>query len=267
MYYEHKGWSIVYDKALRPDGSLFFPKRLNKEFLTEQRKTQGSYIFFNQYLNEIIPDGEQEFKKSWLKHYETLPQKAYTFAFIDPAISQNQGADYTALVVVDVDDDGMWYLKHAARKRITATQTIELFFKIKEVFNPVCIGVETVAYQEAIIHFLNLEMKRRKIMLPVKSIRRGPDKTKEMRIRGLIPRFEWGNIFVKQGLRDFEDEYIKFPKAPHDDIMDALASIEEIVIEYPKPKEQKHEPHPTEPGYESKIIQELAKRANEANGY
>ncbi len=262
MYAEENGWSICYDKAIRADGSLFFPAKLSRAFLDEQRKVLGSYIFFNQYLNEIIPEGEQEFQRDWLKYYDVLPKRYQTFAFIDPAISQRETADYTALVVVHVSEENDWYLEIARRQRITATDTVRLMFKVNELFKPQVIGVETVAYQQALIHFLGDEMRRRKVVLPVHPVNRGSDKSKEMRIRGLLPRFEWGRIFVKRGLRDFEDEYMKFPKAQNDDIMDALSSIEELT--YPVAKERKVEsvPSPQSEKYESYFIKQLTKKVS-----
>jgi predicted phage terminase large subunit-like protein len=257
MYLQKEDWSIVYDKAIRDDGSLFFPSRLTPEFLNEQRRVMGSYIFYNQYLNEIIPAGEQDFKPDWLKYYDTLPKIYNTFAFVDPAISLSEKADYTALTVVHVSEDNDWYVSVAKRSRLTATQLIDLLFKVHEMFKPQVIGVEVVAYQMAIMHFLDQEMRRRNKVISVHGLKRGPDKTKEMRIRGLIPRFEWGRIFLKTGMTDFEDEYSKFPKSPHDDILDSLSSIEDIAYPPAKLKEIKRDPHPSSPAYESQFIQRL----------
>lgn len=273
------GWSIVYDKAIRDDGSLFWAERLNQSFLDEQRRVLGSYIFYNQYLNEIIPEGEQEFKKEWLKYYLKVPDNHYTFAFIDPAISLSDKADYTALTVVHVDEKNDWYLEVAKRARLTATQTVNLCFQVKEMFSPQIIGIEDVAYQRALLHFLDAEMRKRNQILPIQGVKRGYVKThntnargimtKEMRIRGLIPRFEWNRIYIKQGLDHFEDEYLKFPKATNDDILDSLSSIEEIAYPPQPIKEPKRAPHPTSPEYEKEYIKNLARRANGdlGNGY
>lgn len=266
MYFQKNDWSIVYDKAIRDDGSLFFPRRLNASFLNEQRRVLGSYIFYNQYLNEIIPEGEQDFKPEWLKPYDTPPKRKHTFAFIDPAISLSEKADYTALSVIHVCEDNNWYIEVAKRSRLTATQTVNLVFQVHSLFKPQAIGIETVAYQKALMHFLDAEMRHRNQMVPVIGINRGPDKTKEMRIRGLIPRFEWGRVFVKAGLTDFQDEYFKFPKCPHDDILDAISSIEEIAFPPAKIKESPRVPHPTSPEYESYYIRSLAQKAQYNEG-
>lgn len=247
-------WVTVYDSAIRDDGSLLFPKKLSKEYLARQRKAQGSYIFSYQYLNQIIPADDQDFKKEWLVYYDSLPKIKHTFAFVDPAISLEDIADYTAFVVVDVDVNNDWYLKVAKRVRITATQTIKLIFDLQSIFKCQRIGVEAVAYQMALMHFLDAEMRKRKITIPVQAIKRGPDKSKQTRIRGLVPRFEWGRIKVKSGLYDFEDEFLKFPRGSYVDIMDALASIEEISYPPERPKELDIEPAPNSPDYEKWYI-------------
>lgn len=250
-------WAVAYDKAIREDGSYLFPSKLSKEYLERQRKIQGSYIFAHQYQNEIIPGDDQDFKKEWLVYYQSLPRIKHTFAMIDPAISLDQAACYTAFVVVDVDVDNSWYLKAARRIRITATQTIKLIFDIQEIYKCQMIGVESVAYQMALMHFLDAEMRKRKVTIPVHPISRGPDKSKMMRIRSLVPRFEWQRLMIKEGLNDFEDEYLKFPRGTYVDILDALSSIEEIA--YPPEAERKFvkEPPRNHPAYESWYIHQL----------
>ncbi len=254
---DNEKWACAYDAAIRDDGSLLFPRKLSKEYLDRQRKIQGSYIFAHQYMNQIIPSDDMDFKKQWLVYYKELPRIKHTFAMIDPAISLDQAACYTAFTVVDVDVDNVWYLKAARRVRITATQTIALIFDIQRIYNCNIIGVEAVAYQMALMDFLRDEMRKRKITIPVHAVTRGPDKSKMMRIRSLVPRFEYQGILIKPGLVDFEDEYSKFPRGTYVDILDALSSISEY--SYPPEPEKKElkRPAPGHPDYERWFIQEL----------
>jgi hypothetical protein len=250
-------YCVVYDKAIRDDGSLLFPEKLSAEYLLRQRKAQGSYIYSHQYQNEIIPSDEQDFKKEWLNYYSDLPAIKNTFAFIDPAISLENAACFTAVTVVDVDPTGMWYLKMARRVRITATQTIKLIFDIQNIFKCQTIGIETVAYQEALMHFLADEMKRRKRIVPVHPIKRSPDQSKSMRIRSLVPRFEYQRILIKAGLADFEDEYLKFPRGTYVDILDALSSLEEIAYAPGEQRKTQIDPTPNAKDYERNYIRKL----------
>lgn len=260
-------WSVVYEKAIRDDGSLFFPERLSWEFLDRTRRTQGSYMFANQYQNEIIPLEDQQFKPEWIRYYKELPKRKYTFAFIDPAISEASTADYTALTVIDVDADKNWYIRNATRYRINPTKIINLIFKVNEQFKPQIIGIEDVAYQKALLYMVDEEMRRRGVIVPIKGIRPDAERSKEMRILGLVPRFEFGHVMLSRGLNDFEMEYAQFPRGAHDDLLDSLSYCDKIVY-YPEKYERKtnEQPNPNAPEYESWYIQNLIKGRRSADG-
>lgn len=261
------GWSVVYKKAIQDDGTLFFPQRLTQEFLDKARQTMGSYFFANQYQNEVIPSGSQSLKREWLKYYKKLPEKKYTFGFIDPAISQSNDADYTGIVVVDVDTDHNWYLKYAQRYRVNPTELIALIFRLHKQFQLNCLGIEEVAYQKALLYMLDEEMRRRKELVPVKGIHPGTEKTKETRILSLVPRFEWGRIYIAQGLYDFETEYSQFPRGAHDDLLDALSQLEQIIFYPTKETKKDEQPHSSDPKYESWYIANLHKEREQNDDY
>ena len=224
----------------------------------------GSYLFANQYQNEVIPDEERRFKADWLRYYHSVPNNVYRFAFIDPAIGQKNSNDFTGIVVVAVAPDTTWYIEVAERLRLTPTQIIDRVFRIQEQFRCMGIGVESVAYQEALLYFIDEESKRRQKNVPVKGINQMGVR-KETRILSLVPRFENGRILLKQGMSHFEDELMNFPRGAHDDIIDACASLEEIVF-YPehekvRPIEKPNSPH--DPNYERWVIQNYGKRQQE----
>lgn len=252
-------WALVYKKAIQDDGSLLFPERLTRAFLDSARRTMGPYLFANQYQNETIPDGLQTFKKDWRRFFQFLPDVVNHFAFIDPAISEADTADYTGVVVIAVDQAQTWYVRYAKRHRMTPTELINMMFKLHEVYQTKMIGVEDVAFQRAIVHFAHEEMRRRGKYIPVTGVKIGTDTTKEMRILSLVPRFEMGSILLTQGLEDLLRELDEFPRGQHDDVLDALASIESII--YP-PHERKinRDPHPNEPGYEKWYRQQRHRR-------
>lgn len=255
-------WKVVYEKAIREDGSLLFPERLTQEFLDNARRTMGSYLFANQYQNEIIPDGDQTFKKEWLRHYTQMPERVNTFVFIDPAISTADTADYTGVSVVSTDVRQNWWVKLAERKKFNPSDLIDYLFRLDHQFKPNLIGIEDVAFQRAILHFAFEEMKRRNKQIPLTGVKVGTDKSKETRILSLVPRFEFGTIFLSQACQDLELELAQFPRGTHDDVLDSLASMQEIVY-YPTPIRSKNEqPHPSDPTYESWYISNLHKRGN-----
>lgn len=251
-------WSVVYKRAEYEDGTLLFPERLTKDFLRSQRKVMGSYLYANQYLNEVIPDDARVFRSEWLSYWDTLPSRYYNFAFVDPAIGQNKHHDFTGIAIISASRGGVWHGRVLSRYRLTPTQIVAKLFDIQEEFKCRAIGIESVAYQEALLYILDEEMRRRNKLLPVKGIKRS-SQTKESRILGLVPRFEWKRMFLPKGCSDFEDEYTSFPRAKHDDILDALASLEEIV-HYPeeeKPAPLGPAPSVASPDYERWYIRSL----------
>lgn len=247
-------WSVVNEKAIRADGSLFFPTRLSREFLEDARRTMGEILFANQYLNEIIPEGFAPFKKEWLKYMESIPSGCYKFIMIDPAISTEEGADYTGTSVVAAHESRDWYVPYMSRIRMNPTEIVDFVFKINEQFRPMAIGIEAVAYQKALLYMLDEEMRRRKVILPVTPIIPSPDRTKEMRIMSLIPRFQWGRIKIAKYLYDFENEYFHFPRSAHDDILDSLSHMEELVYYPDQAKGENRDPAPNSPEYEKWYI-------------
>lgn len=262
-------WSCVYKRAYNEDGSLFFPEKLSNEFLEQQKRSQGSYIFSNQYLNEIIPAELQTFKQTWFRYYESIPRKKSTFIFIDPALSEADTSDSTGIVVVHTDSEKRWFIEHASRYRISPTKLIDFIFELNARYKPQTIGIEEVAYQKALLYFLSEEMRRRGVIVPATGIKYSPDKSKQTRILSLVPRFEWGHIFLNQGMADLELELLQFPRGSHDDLIDALASIE-YIAGYPDDKpELLKKPHsPSHPDYERWVIQEKLRRpSHESDEY
>ena len=261
---KNEKWQVMYETAIRDDGSLLFPERLTREFLEEAKKGMGSMLFANQYLNEIFPTDDAKFKKEWFRYWKKLPDSIlYNFAFIDPAISTEDHADYTGIVVVSVDYQTNWYIRHASRQRLNPTQIVSKCFELQQQFKLNCLGIEDIAYQKALLYMLNEEMQRRQIILPAKGINKGNKTTKEMHIMSLIPLFEWGRIWLTQGCDDFERELLQFPRASHDDIADACASLQQIVF-YPTKQQENlnNVTNPHDPRYEQRIIRDLVAKAN-----
>ncbi len=262
-----KKWSIIYETAVNEDGTFYFPERLDQEFLDEARKKMGSMLFANQYLNEVFPAEDARFKKEYIKYWSSVPSRHFNFAFIDPAISTEDGADYTGICVVSVTSDTQWYMRVARRVRLNPTEIIHMIFDLQRQFNCKGIGIEDVAYQKALIYMMDEEMRRRQIFMPVKGINKGNKTSKEQHIMSLIPLFEWQRILLGPGMDDFEKELLQFPRSKHDDIVDACASLQQIIY-YPQVEKENLDAiqNPNDPRYESALIRRLANRANEDNG-
>lgn len=235
--------------AYNPDGSLWFPQRLTKEFLDDQRLSQRGYIFACQYLNNPIDDEEAIFKKSWIKYFslrtdgtlvpqeeqETHLDKAKktkykinecnVFIHIDPATSEQKWSDYTGIVVTAVDPEENVYVLEAERKKIILPDLIKHIFKLYDKYSPNVrkILIEEQATLSIIKYPLFEEQKKRGKFLPIHEITHMWKIKKEDRIASMQQRFQFGTIFINVNTPDIEDELLRFPKGQHDDIIDALS--------------------------------------------
>lgn len=230
-----KYFNIFIKRAYNDDGSLFFPEVLTEDALDLRRQEQGSYIFSCQYMNNPVDNETATFKRSQIVRigWEEVKDRPFNwYLSVDPSY-EGVYSDYAAFVLVGVDHMGDLYVRHILRQKMTYADIITNMFDLYTRFNPRQILLETVATQKSIVYELNNEQKRRGGWLPV-TIISSRQKSKEERIRGLAPKYEYGRIFhIKEcpQLEEFEYELLHFPKGQHDDIIDALASV----LEYAKP--------------------------------
>ena len=97
------------------------------------------------------------------------------------------------------------------------------------------IGIESTILYQAVYPFLVEEQQKRNVYLPLTAVKHNGI-AKEIRIRGLLPRYESGGIFhIENECNDLENELIRFPKSTHDDLSDSLAYQAQIVTHVSRP--------------------------------
>lgn len=228
---ERYRYNIIIRSAIE-DGELLFPERLTYEFLEEQKRSQGNYIFSCQYMNNPVDDETATFKQSYFKHEDwgmVKDRPINWFMAIDPSY-EGQYSDYAAFVLCGMDYQQELYVRQIYRAKMNYSQIIDLMFEWYIKYKPRVIALETIATQKNIQYMLNNEQKNRGIWLPVKEIK-SRSASKESRIEALAPYYEFGKVHhIKESnqIQELEYELLHFPKGSHDDVIDALATILEI---------------------------------------
>ena len=199
-------------------------KGTKKISLEDKKKQLGSVVFSAEMMNNPINVESQKFFKKFFKYktrdyVERLNKRM--FVIYDTAISNTDGSDYTGRVEIYVDEQNNWYVS-GRQWKINPKQIIDFFFKDLD-NGAEKIGVETTAFTEALEPFLKDEMAKRNRYPYIIQLKHGGRK-KEMRIEGLIPKYEAGQIYHIEGeCDDMEEQLIRFPRGIHDDIIDAEA--------------------------------------------
>lgn len=222
-----------------------FPGKFTRKHLKKLYEQQGPYFFSSQYLNDCIPEKDAVFKRDWFSYYEPLDLRGMVlnhFTLVDPAISLEKDADYTAIVTIAVDQFRNIYIREIIRERLLPSEIISHLFRIWEQYKPLEFGLEDVAYQKALQYSLSEEMHKRQIYLPVKQVKPA-NRSKDQRIKGLQPLYFNRKVLhakITAKIKHLEDELLRFPRGKHDDIIDALSYL--LDIAYPPRRKVSH-PH------------------------
>lgn len=221
------------------EGESQWPSKYTLEFIDRERETFEKLgkidTWYRERMCESISPDSQLFKEEYFKVFSwsdlKIPQ-LNIFITVDLAISQKKTADYTSIMVVGVNQDNHWFLLDCSYGRYDPTQTIEEIFRLVGKWNPQKVGVEKVAYQAAMSHFLEKEMPRRNMFFTIEQLRAA--RRKEERIAALQPRFAAGAIWRPTDAgawwEEMKGELLAFPNGIHDDLIDSLAYVEQIAV-------------------------------------
>ncbi len=233
VLHKYPGWETKIYKAIQDDGTALWAEHLDLDQLDRMKEEHISVglldIFMCEYMNDPITDLNREFKREFFNYYEEVPdvRKLKIAITVDPAISKKEHADYSVVYVQGVDKENKRYCLDYVRQRLDPYELCDAIFGLYDKWKPWTVGVEKVAYQEALIYILKDEMRKRNVFFKVTEIQTRRDK--ELKIRGLVPMYRAGAMFHMAKHTALEEELLRFPKGRTDDIIDAQAMQQELV--------------------------------------
>ena len=222
-------FDVYIEQAIHKDGTLFFPERLSKEFLDAQLKSQGSFIFQTQYQNNPTNLDQAYFKNvNYYDNITQVPKDIYLATTVDPAIGQKPTSDFFAIITCGIDkNNNIWVLDYI-HKHLKPYDAIYEMFRTRQRWHPNVFGVETNNFQKLFKYELERYEQKHGVILPITEITH-TIKSKEMRVLALQPYFEQGKVFVRKDMIELIEQIFTFPRSKHDDLIDALAMILEVM--------------------------------------
>ncbi len=143
---------------------------------------------------------------------------------VDPAISEKLTAARTAIVTVGISPSEDIILFPTVAARIDPTTLIETTLSEAIRYGSRMIGIEGVAYQRSLGHFIEKRMAEMGRWFPVRILKPDRRERKEGRIRGrLHGYFKARQVHCSAGDFQFIKELEEFPNGRTNDILDALA--------------------------------------------
>ena len=231
------------DEPYRKQDEALWATRYDLAELNDIKQSLGPYEWTALYQQNPISSENQEFKRSWFKYkthteiQDLQKNRKHRLLTIDTAVSEKNTADFTGFVDNVIDEDNHWYFK-AWKKRIAPHIFIEELFQLHMLNNYTRIGIEETVYTMVLKPFLDQEMQKREIYLPIVPLKHRSTQ-KEVRIRSLVPRYAAGGITHIEGECDeLEFELLSFPNGKHDDVADAAAYQTQMLEDLPKDQPQ-----------------------------
>lgn len=246
-------WKSVKYKAHNEDFSLIlWPEKHSPEDLKAIRQDYLDRgipdVYSQEYLNVPIDESSTYYKRSdFLTMKEDDRKKKFNYYIAsDLAISERERADWSVFVVGGVDEDGRLNIVNVIRDRMDGHTIVSTMLALQRLYEPIAFGVEETQISKAIGPFLNLAMHQENTYISLVPLK--PHKTDKItRARSMQARMRAGGVkFDKSAdwYQTLEDEMMTFPRARHDDQVDAMSYLGLMVdklIEAPTKEEEEEE--------------------------
>ena len=181
------------------------------------------------YLQNPTPDEGMYFKAELLKSYDRIPANLKVYGASDHAVTDDDG-DFTVHIVIGVDPDWHIFVLDLWRKQTAPDRWVESFCDLVRDWKPIGWAMETGQIKASVGPFLQRRMRERQTYVAIAQFPTRNDKA--IRAQSIRGRMALDGLYLpKQAdwLADFHSELLAFPAGKHDDQVDALGLIGQIL--------------------------------------
>jgi len=213
---------------------------LPAEEIEASRKTMSSMSFRQEFEASFETGSGGIFKEEWFKVDDEPEEGNYVIA-VDPAgyeaIEKERNLkrsrlDETAIAIVKIDRD-KWWVKDIMHGRWNIKDTAKKILKSAILVEATTVGIETGALRNAILPYLEDEMRTEGQWVSIAELRHGGKRKNDRITWALQGRMEHGQITFNpdKDWKAFSNQMMDFPnRLAHDDLLDALAYIDQVSV-------------------------------------
>lgn len=248
--HKHEGWVVLDLPAINDAGDALWPEQYDVATLGKIKQAIGPRDWSALYQQRPSPETGDYFKREWIHTVDHLPPRETMLIYggSDYAVTAS-GGDFTVHVVIGLDPDGRMYLLDMWRGQASSDQWVEAFCDLVLKWKPVGWAEETGQIKSGVGPFLVRRMLDRQAYVAREAFATRGDKA--IRAQSIRGRMALSGLHVLKDapfLADLISEMMSFPVGVHDDQVDALGLVGQLIdrMSYgSKPK-----PEPAKPIYQ-----------------
>jgi predicted phage terminase large subunit-like protein len=201
------------------------------QFLRDRKLESDARTWASLYQQNPVPDEGDFFKSDWLKPYDVLPARSTlrVYGGSDYAVTSD-GGDYTVHLAVGIDPDGRLYLLDLWRKQAASDEWVDAWCDLVLKWKPMEWAEEQGQIKSGVGPFLERQARDRKAYcVRTQFPTRGDKAVRAQSIRG---RMAMSGLYVPASApwrSDFEAELLRFPAGVHDDQVDAIGLVGQLL--------------------------------------
>lgn len=248
-------WRVVrypaiaeHDELFRKQGEALHPERFPVSALERIKRTIGPRDWSALYQQNPVADDGDYFKKedfSWYLQHELPPLEEMNFYTAwDLAIGQTEQNDFTVGITVGVDRKDNIYVVDVQRGRWRTLEIVEKMLEVQRVWQSRIVGIERGHILMTMGPILEKRVRETRTMMPIEELRPGRQ-DKIARARPIQARMQQRRVFFRMhcdATMALMAEMMRFPNGQHDDGVDAMAWIGQLLLHFTITREKKRPP-------------------------
>jgi predicted phage terminase large subunit-like protein len=244
--HEHEEWEVLNLPAIGIDGKALWPEQYDVATLNKIKLAIGPRDWSALYQQAPSPETGNYFKSDWLKPYDHVPDRKTlrVYGGSDYAVTAD-GGDWTCHAVVGLDPEGRMYLLDLWRGQTASDGWIEALCDLVKEWKPIGWAEEQGQIRSGVGPFLDRRMRERKAYVFRDQFpTRGDKAIRAQSIRGRMA-LEGLYVPINAGwYPELRSELLSFPAGKHDDQVDALGLVGQLLD---KMSLGKYPPEPEKP--------------------
>ncbi len=223
-------WHVVELPAISADGQALWPDAFPLSSLERIRRNSQPRFWSALYQQHPTPEEGDYFKRDWLKTGESPDrERMRVYGASDYAVTQD-GGDYTVHIVVGLDPSGRMYVLDLWRVQASSDVWVEAFCDLVRRWKPLQWAEEKGQITSGVGPLIETRQRARQAYVAREAFPVRADKA--VRAQSIRGRMALEGLYLPMDapwVPEFISELLHFPAGKHDDQVDALGLIGQLL--------------------------------------